>query len=66
MNKNKFEFPIDQVELTSSDKGKVFNVSGTYFEYMLYVQPTSDSSGSYSFTAELEETWVPKVENTTQ
>ena len=44
----------------------VFNVSGTYFEYMLYVQPTSDSSGSYSFTAELEETWVPKVENTTQ
>ena len=37
MNKNKFEFPIQQVDIGVTDKNKVFNVSGTYFEFQLYV-----------------------------
>ena len=58
-NRDKFDYPIRSYTLSSADAQKGFNVSGIYYEFMLYVQPSD--SGQYSFTAELEPIYIPKL-----
>ena len=58
-NRGKFEYPLAFYDLSSSDTGKTFNQSGSYFEYNVYVVPDMYSSGSYRISVELEDIYVP-------
>jgi uncharacterized protein YxjI len=54
MPKNKFQFPSYSFEVKQDSQQKTFNVSGSYFEFLLYTMPDTFQSGSYQVSAFIE------------
>ena len=61
MNKNEFSYPKQTYDVSKDSSQKNFNISGSYFEYILYIMPDTYSSGSYRVNAYLEEGYQPKA-----
>jgi hypothetical protein len=59
MDVNTFEFPIQTYKITSSSQQNSFNVSGTYYQFYIYVLPDAFSSGSYRVSSYIEKAWQP-------
>lgn len=59
MLKDKFEYPQKSIEVTVNSPQKSFNISGDYFEYLLYIIPDTYSSGSYRVNTFLEPGYQP-------
>ena len=55
MPKNEFKFPTYTFEVMLGSEQKSFNISGEYFEYMIYVLPDTYTGGTYAVTAWIEE-----------
>jgi len=59
MLKGKYEFPQYTFEVKHNSPQKSFNVSGEFFEFIVYTMPDTYSSGSYSVSALIEPQYVP-------
>lgn len=55
MYKDSFDYPQASYVLDRKSKMRTFNVSGTYFEYLIYIKPDTYTSGSYRMDAYLEQ-----------
>ena len=59
MSKDTFEFPKD-VQVINKDSQQIsFRVSGEYYEFLIYIEPSSVTSGSYRLSTWLEEGYQP-------
>lgn len=54
MLKNNFEFPQFTFEVKADSVQKSFNVSGEFYEFIVYIMPDSFTSGSYSVDSYIE------------
>ena len=63
MTKGTYEYPKKSYDITPDSISKNFNISGTYFEYQVYVIPDTFTSGSYRINVYLEKAWQPKAFN---
>ena len=61
MSKNKYQFPQYVFEVKKDSAQKTFNVSGSYFEYILYIMPDTFQSGAYQVSAMIEKQYVPSA-----
>lgn len=59
MNKGKFEYPQQAYDVVVGSTQSNFNISSTYFEYLIYVLPDTFSSGSYRIDVTLEKAYQP-------
>ena len=55
MPKNQFKLPTYTFDVQLGSELKSFNISGEYFEYMVYVKPDTFTGGSYAVIAWIEE-----------
>ena len=61
MQKEQFSYPLQVFKLTPESEVRTFNVSGDNYELLIYLRPSSYSSGSYRLNARVERQFAPKA-----
>ena len=59
MTKNEFSYPKQTYDVVKDSVQKNFNISGTFFEFRIYIMPDTYTSGSYRVNVYLEEGYQP-------
>lgn len=61
MDKNAFTYPQQSYDVVVGSTQTNFNISSTYFEFLVYVLPDTFSSGSYRIDVSLEKAYQPEA-----